>query len=437
MNHRALIIAYIMVVWFVISFVTNLIGPLMPTIIGDFHLSLALAGFLPFSFFLAYGLISIPAGALVESRGPRVTLLVAFALNLAGSLAIALVPSYLMVIGGLFVIGLGMAMLQVVINPLMRTAGGDGRFAFFSVMGQLVFGLASFLSPLVFSALMKRSGPADQQLVWVVFYRAFAGIFIALIAGTAWLTIPRVDLAENERSGGLKTYRRLIADRYVRLFFVGIIAYVGTEQSLANWMSQFLSTYHHFSPTREGANAVGLFWGLMSIGCLLGLALLRLLDAKIVLASFTALALACVALALYGSAGVALLAFPAAGFFLSVMFSIIFSLALNSASQHHGALSGILCTGILGGAIVPLLVGMLGDRLGLRMAMTTVFATLAFILSIAWWAKPLVRNETVSLVELMGLRAPPRGRQTTTRCSIFTGTVSRFRSKRITKRRES
>src|SRR5262250_282933 len=101
MRRRALVIVYIMVVWFVISFVTNLIGPLMPIMISDFHLSLALAGFLPFSFFLAYGLISIPAGALVEARGPRATLLAAFALNLAGCLAIALWPVYGVVVGGL------------------------------------------------------------------------------------------------------------------------------------------------------------------------------------------------------------------------------------------------------------------------------------------------------------------------------------------------
>ena len=94
MSKSTLIMGYIMVVWFVISFVTNLLGPLMPIIIGDFHLSLALAGFLPFSFFLAYGLISIPAGALVEARGPRTTLLAAFTLNLTGCLAIVLTASH-------------------------------------------------------------------------------------------------------------------------------------------------------------------------------------------------------------------------------------------------------------------------------------------------------------------------------------------------------
>ena len=404
MKRSALLILYIMTVWFVISFVTNLIGPLMPIIIGDFHLSLGLAGFLPFSFFLAYGLISIPAGALVEARGPRTTLLAAFTLNLTGCLAISAHPAYLVVIGGLFVIGLGMAMLQVVLNPLLRTTGGEARFAFFSVMGQLVFGLASYVSPQIFTWLMRSPAAAAGPLVWVVFYWAFVAVFATLIALTARLPLPRLALAESERAGGFKTYRELIAQRPVQLFFLGIIAYVGTEQSLANWMSQFLSTYHGFSPVREGARAVGLFWGLMSIGCVLGLVLLRLMDSRVVLAAFTSLALLCVALALFGPAEVSLLAFPACGFFLSVMWSIVFSLALNSVGEHHGAFSGILCSGILGGAVVPLLVGQLGDHIGLRAALLTVFATLGYILSIAWWARPLIRNETVGLLQLFSLR---------------------------------
>jgi MFS transporter, FHS family, L-fucose permease len=404
-RRRALLILYIMVVWFVISFVTNLIGPLMPTLISDFHLSLALAGFLPFSFFLAYGLISIPAGALVEARGPRTTLLAAFTLNLLGCLAISSHPTYAVVICGLFVIGVGMAMLQVVINPLTRVTGGEGHFAFFSVMGQLVFGLASYVSPLIFAQLMGQPELAQKGPVWVDFYWAFLVVFAALIVITASISIPQVELTESERMGGFETYRQLIRERPVQLFFLGIIAYVGTEQSLANWMSQFLSTYHHFSPTVQGAHAVALFWGLMSVGCLLGLLLLKLLDAKVVLATFTVLAVVCVGLALFGPANVSLLAFPTAGFFLSVMYSIVFSLALNSVSRHHGAFSGILCTGILGGAIVPLLVGMLGDWLGLRIALLTVFATLGFILSVSWWARPLIRNETVSMAELLGLRS--------------------------------
>jgi MFS transporter, FHS family, L-fucose permease len=396
MRNRALIIGYILCVWFVISFVTNIIGPLMPIVIREFHLSLGLAGFLPFSFFLAYGVISIPAGMLVERFGAQSILLAAFGLNLLGAAAIALLPSYLVVIGGLFVIGLGMAMLQVVINPLTRTAGGEAHFAFFSVMGQLVFGAASFVSPLAFSALMERGSEAP----WVTFYGAFAVVFALVIIVTRALPLPSVELKDDERAGTRQLYRQLLSDSKVRLFFLGIVAYVGTEQSLANWMSQFLSTYHGLSPIVAGAHAVAMFWGLMSVGCLLGLLLLRLFDSRLVLAMFSVAALVCIALALFGPARVAAQAFPASGFFLSVMFSIVFSLALNSLPRHHGAFSGILCTGILGGALVPLLVGMLGDWIGLRAALTVLFATLGYVLSVSLWARPLVTNETVKLRQL-------------------------------------
>lgn len=406
MRNRAVIIGYILGVWFVISFVTNIIGPLMPIIIRDFGLSLGLAGFLPFSFFLAYGVISIPAGMMVEVFGARAVLLAAFTLNLLGALTIALVPGYLVVIGGLFVIGLGMAMLQVVINPLTRTAGGEAHFAFFSVMGQLVFGLASFVSPLVFAALMQGKVQtllqlAPANLPWVALYAVFAVIFVLVIVITRVLPLPTIELKDEERAGTGQSYWQLLADKHVRLFFLGIVAYVGTEQSLANWMSQFLSTYHGFSPTVEGAHAVASFWGLMSIGCLLGLLLLRLLDSRIVLAMFSGAAVLCVALALFGPAQLAVWAFPVAGFFLSVMFSVIFSLALNSIPRHHGAFSGILCTGILGGALLPLLVGVLGDWLGLRLALTVLFLTLGYILSISFWARPLITNETVTLRRLL------------------------------------
>ena len=104
------IILFIMAIWFLISFVTNIIGPLIPIIIKYYAISYALAGFLPFSFFLAYGIISIPAGFLLERRGQSVTMVGAFSLNVLGCLLIASSPSYLAVIAGLFVIGLGMAM---------------------------------------------------------------------------------------------------------------------------------------------------------------------------------------------------------------------------------------------------------------------------------------------------------------------------------------
>ena len=80
---------------------------------------------------------------------------------------------------------------------------------------------------------------------------------------------------------------------------------------------------------------------------------------------------------------------------------MIFSLALNSVAEHHGSFSGILCTGIVGGAVVSALVGWLGDQVGLRTGMTLLFVTLAYILSIGLWARPLIDNATVTPRELL------------------------------------
>ena len=389
-------ILYIMAVFFLISFVTNIIGPLIPIIIKYYSINYAVAGLLPFSFFLAYGIISIPAGFLLERRGQSVALLGAFGLNVLGCLLIASSASYLAVIGGLFVIGLGMAMLQVVINPLTRSTVGEEHYAFYAVLGQLVFGVASFLSPFALSLLQTNAQAfANFGPPWVPFYAGAGLVFAAFIALTARIRLPKAELAEDERVGSLATYRELLRNKYVLLFFLGIAAYVGTEQGLADWMGQFLLVYHHVPAETTGAYEVSLFWGLMVIGCMLGLVLLRLLDSQLVLKIFGLGAIACVLAALLGPAQVALIAFPLCGFALSVMWSIIFALALNSVAEHHGSFTGILCTGILGGALIPFAIGWLGDQFGLRAAMFLILALLAYIISIGFWARPLTRNETV------------------------------------------
>jgi len=180
------------------------------------------------------------------------------------------------------------------------------------------------------------------------------------------------------------------------------MAYVGTEQGIANWMSKFLNTYHGIDPQGQGAAAISWFWGLMTLGCLTGLGLLKLMDSKRILKIFTILTMITLFLALFGPAEISLYAFPAIGFLISMMWGIIFSLALNSEKMHHGSFSGILCSGIFGGALVPLIIGWLGDHIGLRLAMLFLFITLGYILSVAFWAKPIIDNKTISLRELLG-----------------------------------
>lgn len=415
MRRSYALVGLIMLFWFVISFITNIIGPLIPDIIDNFHLQhLALAGFIPTSFFVAYGIMSIPSGLLIERFSQKTVLTAGFALPLVGSLLFALVPTFPVLLASSFTIGLGMAMLQTTINPLTRVAGGEENFAFFSVMGQLVFGAASFVSPLVYARLVARLTSGETlhgltgwlqsltpaSLPWVSLYWLFAVILVAVIIVVLAVRFPRLELQESERSGGLHSYRELLKNPRVYLFFLGMLCYTASEQGVANWISEFLRQYHGLDPQTVGAPTVGRFWGYMSVGCLVGLFALKLWDARDVLKVAGVLAIASLLAALFGSAGVALVAFPAVGFSISVMFSIVMSLALNSVDRYHGSFAGILCTGIAGGALGPLIVGWLGDLVGLRLALLFVCVTIAYIVGIAFWARPLVDNKRCSLREL-------------------------------------
>jgi MFS transporter, FHS family, L-fucose permease len=404
------VVGLIFLTFFVISFLTNIIGPLVPEIIDDFRLSLTLVAVLPFAFFIAYGVMSIPAGLLIERFQEKPVMIAAFAVAFVGASILALFPNYLTAIGSLFLIGSGMAMLQVAINPLLREAGGEEHFAFNATLAQLIFGAASFLSPLVYSYLVRhladRSAESNwlimslsrvvpDELPWISLYWLFAVIALLMVGVVSLSRIPRVERTAEERVGAVATHLALLRKPVVLLFFVGIFAYVGLEQGVANWMSKFLNTYHGYDPQTTGAHAVAWFWGLMTIGGIAGIVLLKLLDSKIVLVVFTLAAILSFSVALFMSGPVARIAFPAVGFFAAVMWPVIFSLALNSVPEHHGSFSGILVTGIIGGAIVPLVVGGLGDMVGLRTGMLFLYLALAYILGIGFWARPLIRNLTI------------------------------------------
>lgn len=411
MKSNTLIVVLILLIFFVISFLTNILGPIIPDIIQSFHLSIGLAGFLPFAFFVAYGVMSIPSGILVEKYREKRVLVWAFVLAFAGALLFALVPGFSVSLLSLFLIGIGMAMLQVVINPLLRVAGGEANFAFNSVLAQLFFGGASFLSPLLYSYLVQHvhSGPTDSALIrlfnqlvpadlkWVSLYWVFAVTALLMVVIIGLVRFPDVALKDDERIDTGKAFSDLLGNRTVWLFFFGIFAYVGTEQGVANWISKFLQTYHNVDPATTGATVISYFWGLLTVGCLLGLLLLKFLDSRLVLSLFTVGAIISLAAGLFGSREVALYAFPAVGFFASVMWSIVVSLGLNSVPHHHGTFSGILCTGIAGGAIVPLIIGGLAELTGLRTAMLFLFITLGYIFSIGIWARPLVTNARIKL----------------------------------------
>ena len=394
--------------FFVISFLTNIIGPLVPDIISAFNLSLSMAAFLPFSFFLAYGFMSIPSGFLVEYIGEKKVMILAFLISSIGALAFSINPSYSLYVLSLFLIGSGMAMLQVSINPLLRNIGGEKEFAFNSVLGQLFFGLASFISPLIYSYLIISLSVSNEpsnniilffkkitfpNLRWVSLYWIFSLVSFLMCVTLIFTNFPEKKKPIRENKEKLNNYIVLIKNPIVILYFFGIFSYVGLEQGVANWISKFLEIYHSLDPQNMGAKTISYFWGLMTLGTFSGLFLLKKIDSRKILIFFTSASIISLLMSLFGPLKVSLFSFPLIGFFISTMWSIIISLALNSMSKNHGAFSGILVSGIIGGAVFPLIIGILADFAGLKVGMTLLLIPLLFILSIGFWSRPLVNNK--------------------------------------------
>ncbi len=412
MMRNRYMVALVFLVFFVMSLLTNILGPIVPDIISSFKVNLTAAALLPFSFFIAYGVISIPAGFWVEKYSEKPVMIAAFVAGTAGSLSFALFPAYSVAIASLFVMGAGMATLQVAINPLLRVAGGEEHFAFNSAFAQLIFGSASFVSPRLYSYLVENLGPPRNQsnlllrilarltppgLSWASMYWIFAVFTFLMIMVLVPTRFPKVERKDDERAGSLQMYGELLRKPTVWLFFLCVFAYVGSEQGTANWISEFLSTYHGYDPHTTGASAVSWFWGLLTVGCFVGMLLLKLLDSRTVLIGFSLAALLCLTAALYGPSRVALYAFPGIGLFASIMWPMLVSLSLNSVSEHHGSFAGILSTGIMGGAVVPLVIGRIGDHIGLRAGLAFLYLTFGCVLSVGFWAKPIISNATIRL----------------------------------------
>jgi FHS family L-fucose permease-like MFS transporter len=401
-----LIVGIVFLVFFVLSFLTNILGPIIPDIIDSFHVSLAAAAFLPFSFFLAYGVFSVPAGFLIDRFTEKPVMLASFLAALLGALSFAIHPTYWVAVVSLFTIGAGMAMLQVAINPLLRVAGGEEHFAFNSAFAQFVFGAASFVSPLIYSYMVNHlpqpQGPVlrafaaitPPHLPWASIYWIFAAIAALMVILLAAIRFPHIDKTQEEQTGTAATYFQMLRRGMVWLYFGCVFAYVGSEQGTADWISKFLSQYHGYDPHSTGASAVSWFWGLMTAGCFVGMILLKAFDSRRVLLGFSIGALCTLTAALFGPTTVSLYAFPLIGFFASIMWPTVISLALNSVSEHHGSFAGILCTGIVGGAVVPLVIGRLGDLIGLRVGMMVLYLTFGCVLSVSFWARPIITNAT-------------------------------------------
>ncbi|MFC0410466.1 sugar MFS transporter [Roseomonas elaeocarpi] len=369
--------------FFAWGFATSIIDTLVPIVKSVFQLSYTEALLTQFAFFMAYGIVSLPAAALVSRLGFPRSIVLSIAVMILACLGMPLATQmnqYPLVLLSLFVLACGITALQVAANPLCALLGDPAGKHRRLTLSQAFNSLGTVLGPLVGSWFLLRGGVFDADAgaaataehvreslhnIDAQFLVIAAGL--ALLALLIWVMRGRLNLAALSAEGGsvLAAFR----SGWALAGALAIFLYVGAEVSIGSVMINFLEQGSTLGATAERAgHLLSLYWGGAMVGRFIGTAVLSRVEAGRLLTGVAAVA-AVLCVVVFGSTGqVAAVCALAIGLFNAVMFPTIFTLTLERSAAPASATSGLLCMAIVGGALVPVLTGAVADRLGLGSA---------------------------------------------------------------------
>ncbi len=391
--------------FFAWGFITATIDPLVPAVRAIFSLSYTESMLTQFAFFLAYGLVSLPGGLIVTRLGYSGSILVALLAMLAGCLIIPLATAnqvYALVLVALFVIASGITVLQVAANPLAAALGPPDGAHFRLTFSQAFNSLGTVVAPYLAASVMLHGGlfeaaapSADgtsrrlESLGNIdASFLVIAGLILLLVAFIAWQRRRLDRSAPGRAEAGVEPVTAALGARWALLGAGAIFLYVGAEVSIGSILINFLHQGDVLDVSLEAAgHLLSLYWLGAMVGRFAGSLLLRWFPAPLVLALAGSLAaLLCLSVSQTGgvAAGGAALA---VGLMNSIMFPTIFTVTLERSSASTAATSGLLCTAIVGGAILPVLVGVIADSIGLHAAFLVPMAAYAAIAGFALAAR--------------------------------------------------
>ena len=415
--------AIVTCLFFAWGFITSLVDPLVAAVKGIFQLSDVEAQLSASAFFIAYGVMSLPAAVLLSRKKAVSTVLIALGLMVGGCmimLAAANIAEYPLVLLGLFVLASGITILQVAANPLAAALGPPERSHFRLTFSQTFNSLGTFIGPYLGAVLFLKGvevkeGTAitdavrEQSLLGID--RAFfwiAGLII-LVGVVIWMGRRVISASapatsdETAQRGVLGTLRDAASSPWALFGGLAIFLYVGAEVAIGTQMAFFLNSDRVWGiPLENAAKFVSLYWGGAMVGRLVGSALLTRVPAPALLAAFTGAAAAmCLYVFAVGgvSAGYVALAI---GLFNSIMFPVIFTITLERSTASEEATSGFLCFSIIGGAAIPPLVGLVSqnsDYVTAFIVPALCYATLCFFAFSAGRARIARRAPEEPLIE--------------------------------------
>ncbi len=399
-GRTSLAFAAVTTLFFAWGFITSMLDPLVASVKGIFTLSDFEAQLSAFAFFIAYGVISLPAAVLLTRLSAVPTIKIALAMMIAGCLTMlfaANVALYPLVLVGLFILASGITVLQVAANPLAAALGAPERSHFRLTLSQTFNSVGTFIGPIIGASLFLKDlevkpgtvvteavratalAGIDLAYFWIAGMIAVLLLFFHLSRRVVAMAAPPADGAMAGR-GIRATLADALSSRWAVLGGLAIFLYVGAEVAIGTQMALFLNSDQVWGQSEaawffpviawlfgndgvpgisleEAGKFTAIYWGAAMVGRAVGSVLLARVKAAWLLAIFTVLAaLMCLYIMMIGGTSAGFVAL-AIGLFNSIMFPVIFTLTLERSTAGQEATSGLLCTAIVGGAFIPLVSG--------------------------------------------------------------------------------
>jgi MFS transporter, FHS family, L-fucose permease len=398
-------IAVLSSIFFAWGALTCLNDVLIPHLKAVFAMNYAETMLIQFTFFGTYFVMSIPAGRVVARLGYQRGIVVGLVVAGCGALAFlpaADVPSYVLFLLALFVLASGITLLQVAANPYISLLGDPHSASSRLTLAQALNSLGTTLAPALIGPVilavpvlaapaLAQLSPPQQEAYRIAqahsVQHPYLGVAVALFVLASVVLVLRLPqlLEATERADPRHhDFREVLRQRNLRLGVIAIFVYVGAEVAIGSFLINYISDARigHIDPA-HATRYVSYYWGGAMLGRFVGSALLRRIDPRLLVSLFALAAIALLATTIASSGLVAMWSVIAIGLFNSIMFPTLFTLGIEGLGPMTSRGSSLLIMAIVGGAVVPLLQGVLADRVGVQAAYVLPIVCYAYI---AWYA---------------------------------------------------
>jgi FHS family L-fucose permease-like MFS transporter len=389
--------------FFVFGFITNLNMALVPHLRSIFDLPYGLAMLAESAFFLAYFVFASPTSKLIELIGYKRTMVVSLFIQVAGCLLFvpaAKMVSFPLFLTAVFVVGAGITALQTSANPYVSILGPEDSAPIRLTLAQALNSLGGTLAPVVAGAFIltdpdKIASKASIADTVRGPYIAIAAALLVLGMAVAFSHLPAIAETQTLRPAkeGQVLSRSIWAYRHTVQGAIGIFFYVGVEVGLASIAVNYFKT-QGMSSLKTASFLVSLYWFGALVGRLLGSWILTKVKSGKLVSIFGFAAAALIAVSMFTSGNVAIWSLVLCGFLNSIMFPNIFTLGIAGLGPMTSKGSGLIMTAVVGGAVIPYLLGALADKVGIQHAFVIPVICYLYIAYYGLWGSKPTRTVT-------------------------------------------